>query len=132
MSERHFGGCLCGAIRYEISGPLRPVINCHCRMCREFSRAVYNRNRPGSSRVMMESVCGSEQQCRLAIRPDHLRVGKPRAVESHGLGVRDQLSVVDPRGKYDSELHASFGHGSLLRQTVASQVCSAHGAPVGR
>lgn len=36
MPEAHFGGCLCGAIRYQIAGPLRPVINCHCGMCRRF------------------------------------------------------------------------------------------------
>ena len=36
MSERQLGGCLCGAIRYEISGPLRSVLNCHCGMCRRF------------------------------------------------------------------------------------------------
>ena len=35
-SERQLGGCLCGAIRYEISGPLRSVLNCHCGMCRRF------------------------------------------------------------------------------------------------
>jgi hypothetical protein len=28
------GGCLCGAVRYEVSGPLRPVVACHCSMCR--------------------------------------------------------------------------------------------------
>ncbi|MGI9319142.1 MAG: GFA family protein [bacterium] len=27
------GGCLCGAVRYEINGPLRDVVNCHCSMC---------------------------------------------------------------------------------------------------
>ncbi|MDX1405225.1 MAG: GFA family protein [Woeseiaceae bacterium] len=27
------GGCLCGAVRYEIKGPLRDVVNCHCSMC---------------------------------------------------------------------------------------------------
>ena len=30
------GGCLCGAIRYEIHGPLRDVVNCHCSKCRRF------------------------------------------------------------------------------------------------
>lgn len=28
------GRCLCGAVEYEIQGPLRPVIYCHCKMCR--------------------------------------------------------------------------------------------------
>lgn len=28
------GGCLCGAVRYEITGSLRGVVNCHCEMCR--------------------------------------------------------------------------------------------------
>lgn len=31
------GGCLCGAIRYRISGDLQPVIACHCTQCRKTS-----------------------------------------------------------------------------------------------
>ena len=31
------GGCLCGAIRYEIDGPLRKVVYCHCEQCRKTS-----------------------------------------------------------------------------------------------
>ena len=27
------GGCLCGAVRYEVKGQLRDIINCHCSMC---------------------------------------------------------------------------------------------------
>lgn len=27
------GGCLCGAVRYRVSGALRPVVDCHCSMC---------------------------------------------------------------------------------------------------
>ncbi len=27
------GGCLCGAIRYEVTGPLRDVVICHCSRC---------------------------------------------------------------------------------------------------
>jgi hypothetical protein len=29
------GGCLCGGVRFEVSGPLRDVVVCHCRMCRK-------------------------------------------------------------------------------------------------
>src|SRR5207253_1988122 len=29
------GSCLCGAVCYEVNGPLRDVVNCHCAMCRK-------------------------------------------------------------------------------------------------
>jgi hypothetical protein len=28
------GGCLCGGVRYEVDGPLRDVVMCHCGRCR--------------------------------------------------------------------------------------------------
>jgi hypothetical protein len=31
------GGCLCRGVRYTVSGPLRPVIACHCEACRRTS-----------------------------------------------------------------------------------------------
>jgi hypothetical protein len=31
------GGCLCGGVRYEVSGALRPVIMCHCTQCRRMT-----------------------------------------------------------------------------------------------
>jgi hypothetical protein len=31
------GGCLCGGVRFEVHGPLRPIIYCHCTMCRRSS-----------------------------------------------------------------------------------------------
>ena len=34
MSLRATGGCLCGAVKYEIHGTLYNVINCHCSKCR--------------------------------------------------------------------------------------------------
>ncbi|NQZ30997.1 MAG: GFA family protein [Oceanospirillaceae bacterium] len=39
MIEKHIqaGGCLCGAIRYQISGPMRDVIACHCQQCQKSS-----------------------------------------------------------------------------------------------
>ncbi|TPN17707.1 GFA family protein [Mesorhizobium sp. B2-3-3] len=29
------GGCLCGAVSYELSGELRPIVACHCNQCRK-------------------------------------------------------------------------------------------------
>jgi hypothetical protein len=34
-ARRAAGGCLCGAVRYEVTGKLRDVIECHCAMCRK-------------------------------------------------------------------------------------------------
>ena len=31
------GGCLCEGVRYEVRGPLRDVIACHCSQCRKTS-----------------------------------------------------------------------------------------------
>ncbi|HYL02026.1 MAG TPA: GFA family protein [Steroidobacteraceae bacterium] len=28
------GGCLCGAVRYAVDGPMRAVVLCHCTQCR--------------------------------------------------------------------------------------------------
>lgn len=28
------GRCLCGGVRFEVDGPLRPIVYCHCTMCR--------------------------------------------------------------------------------------------------
>ncbi|MEO1330577.1 MAG: GFA family protein [Pseudomonadota bacterium] len=31
------GRCNCGAVRFRVEGPLRPVVGCHCRTCRRQS-----------------------------------------------------------------------------------------------
>ena len=35
----HGGGCQCGAVRYEVTGKLRGVVNCHCDICRRLHGA---------------------------------------------------------------------------------------------
>lgn len=35
MKKRKFGGCLCGGVRFELRGPLRPIVACHCTQCRK-------------------------------------------------------------------------------------------------
>jgi hypothetical protein len=35
-APRATGRCLCGAVRYEVNGPLRDVTLCHCGECRRW------------------------------------------------------------------------------------------------
>jgi len=35
------GGCLCGAVRYELDAEPGPLINCHCRFCRRAHGAAF-------------------------------------------------------------------------------------------
>jgi len=35
------GSCLCGGVRYEITGPLSGALNCHCSMCRKAHGAAF-------------------------------------------------------------------------------------------
>lgn len=37
MQEKHKGSCLCGAVSFEVSGPLPQPVACHCSKCRKFS-----------------------------------------------------------------------------------------------
>lgn len=38
------GSCLCGTVRYEISGPYQWMTHCHCSMCRKQSGALFGTN----------------------------------------------------------------------------------------
>jgi hypothetical protein len=35
------GSCLCGGVKFEISGQLTPPSNCHCSMCRKQQGAAF-------------------------------------------------------------------------------------------
>ena len=37
MSDKVTGGCLCGGVRYEITGPMIRAGHCHCSRCRRHS-----------------------------------------------------------------------------------------------
>jgi hypothetical protein len=86
------GGCLCGAIRFEIRGPIGPVDHCHCSMCRRAHGAPFSTfgrirrdalailqgadrlTAHASSEAVVRSfcaVCGSRLFFRHAALPDH-------------------------------------------------------------
>ena len=41
MTGPYLGGCLCGAVRYEIDEFLPHIAHCHCSMCRKFHGAAF-------------------------------------------------------------------------------------------
>lgn len=36
------GSCLCGAVRYEVTGPVHDVHHCHCSMCRKAHGSAFS------------------------------------------------------------------------------------------
>ena len=40
------GGCLCGAVRYEVEGEIAPVQLCHCAQCRKAQGGPFAANAP--------------------------------------------------------------------------------------
>lgn len=41
VATRATGRCLCGAVRFDLQGPLRDVLLCHCVECRRWSGHVF-------------------------------------------------------------------------------------------
>jgi hypothetical protein len=41
VTVRASGRCLCGAVRYEVRGPLRDVVLCHCVECRRWTGHIF-------------------------------------------------------------------------------------------
>ena len=39
-NQANKGGCHCGHIRYQFSGPLRDIAHCHCSICRKVSGGI--------------------------------------------------------------------------------------------
>jgi hypothetical protein len=37
----HKGSCLCGAVEYEVNGPLGQIIYCHCSRCRKANGSAF-------------------------------------------------------------------------------------------
>ena len=41
MNDVRKGGCQCGAVRFEVTGPLGQASICHCRMCQKAFGAAF-------------------------------------------------------------------------------------------
>lgn len=41
MTQEQTGACACGAVQYQITGPVKLVVNCHCNACRKRNGTPY-------------------------------------------------------------------------------------------
>ena len=89
------GGCLCGAVRFEIRGPIRDIVYCHCSRCRKAQGSAFATNgiveaadfhmlsgadsltgyesSPGQTKFFCKT-CGSPIMSRSTQNPEHVRV----------------------------------------------------------
>lgn len=89
------GGCLCGSVRFEISGPIRNIVHCHCSQCRKAQGSAFATNgivkaadfrllggqgtltgyesSPGQTKYFCR-ICGSPIMSRTEARPGQVRV----------------------------------------------------------
>ena len=89
------GGCLCGRVRFEISGSIRSIVYCHCSRCRKAQGSAFATNgnvnakdfifvsgetaltayesTPGQSKYFCKH-CGSPIMSKSVSRPDAVRI----------------------------------------------------------
>lgn len=73
MTDRLGGRCLCGKIRYQITGPLEGVLNCHCSMCRKAHGAAF-RTRAAVRKADFNWLAGENLMTRFESSPGEYRL----------------------------------------------------------
>lgn len=67
------GSCLCGGVRFEVTGPLRAMARCHCDQCRKASGAEFATN-ASIAVEHFELTSGAELLCEYESSPGQARV----------------------------------------------------------
>lgn len=89
------GGCLCGNVRFEITGPIQNIVYCHCSQCRKAQGSAFATNgvvrasefkilsgsdnltsyesTPGQTKYFCKH-CGSPIMSKTESKPDQIRV----------------------------------------------------------
>ena len=113
------GGCLCGAVRYEVHGPLRPIVMCHCSQCRRMTGHIMAATaaRHGDFRLLSQgglawyasseearrgfcSHCGSTLFWEGAGR-DYVCIAAGSLDDSSGLQIACHIFTADKGGYYE-------------------------------
>ena len=60
MSQQHSGSCLCGAVRFTVTGAFERFYLCHCEYCRKDTGSAHGANL-FSSTAQLQWLSGQEQ-----------------------------------------------------------------------
>jgi hypothetical protein len=66
------GGCLCGTVRFEVHGPIRNIVYCHCSQCRKAQGSAFATNGVVEASDL-HFVAGEDNLSRFAQSPDQAR-----------------------------------------------------------
>ena len=98
------GSCLCGGVRYRVTGPLSAVACCHCDQCRKASGAEFATNATVASSDF-ELTSGTQLLAEYESSPGHARVFCVECGSPILKRFRDKPEVVRIRlGCVDSDL----------------------------
>jgi hypothetical protein len=110
------GSCLCGGVRYEISGRLGPGVHCHCGQCRKASGSSFATNASVSSGefrfVSGESLVGEFESSPGQFRRFCTRCGSPlvkrNTANPDELRLRLGTLDTDPELRMDAHILVRF------------------------
>lgn len=115
------GGCMCGAVRYRVDGPMRPIVMCHCVQCRRSTGHVMaataaKRNSfslSGEESVGWYSASAEARRgfCKVCgstlfwdgVGRDFISIAAGTLDNSEGLSVACHIFVAEKGGYYDIE-----------------------------
>lgn len=109
------GGCLCGAVTYEVRGALRPIVACHCRQCRKTS-----------GHYVAATQAGAEN---ITIRGDGLKWYRSSEIAERGFCSNCGSSLFWRR--HDDGGHISIWAGSIDGPTGLRMESQIHAASAG-
>ena len=134
------GGCLCGAVRFEVAVPEGHIHACHCGMCRRWTAGPFmSVNCPGvpdfesadSLRWHRTSdwaergfcgTCGSSLFFRLAKQPEMLTVVAVEAFDdAAGLELRQHIYIDDKPDYYEFADQAERLTGAEFRKLIGAE-----------
>ena len=107
------GGCMCGALRYEVSAPPLMIYNCHCTNCQKISGSAFNisvivfggvavvhRGRAGACGVGVGRGVDAHADCSVAhaAAGSRMEASPSTGVLSLRAGTLDDTSWVQPVG----------------------------------